>query len=139
MNRVYFVLGAALGGLAVVAGAYGAHRLGHPTQGMAAAIYETGVRYHFIHALALLAVAGALDFWPGVPARLSGLFFLAGIAVFSGSLYLHAAAGVQWIEKLTPVGGLLLIGGWLLLAAAPLRSRRLNSFRRKPKANRKIP
>jgi len=138
MNRTYFALGAALGGLAVIAGAYGAHRVGSPSDGAAAAIYETGVRYHFIHALALLAVSRTLDLWPGSPARISGVCFLAGVVLFSGSLYLHAG-GVQWIAKLTPIGGLLLTAGWFLLAIAPLRSRRINSFQRKPKANRKIP
>lgn len=138
MSRVYFILGAALGGLAVVAGAFGAHQLGRFPQSDAAAIYETGVRYHFLHALALLAVSRALDLWPGGAPQLSGLFFLAGICLFSGSLYLHAIAGIGWITGLTPVGGLLLVGGWLLLAIAPVRSRRINSFQRKPKPNRKI-
>lgn len=139
MNRVYFMLGAALGGLAVAAGAYGAHKLGRYPENAAAAIYETGVRYHFIHALALLAVSRAMEAWPGMAARFSGICMTAGIILFSGSLYLHAAVGVKWVARLTPVGGLLLICGWLLLAAAPFRSRRINSFQRKPKPNRKIP
>lgn len=138
MNRAYFILGAVFGGLAVMAGAFGGHQLGESARGGAAAIFETAVRYHFIHALALLAVSRAMDLWPGGAAQLSGAFFVAGILLFSGSLYLHAAAGVQWITQLTPVGGLLMMGGWFLLALAPIRSRRLNSLQRKPKPNRKI-
>ncbi len=139
MNRVYFILGAVLGGLAVVAGAYGAHQLGRYPQGDAAAIFDTGVRYHAIHALALLAVSGAVDRWPGAAVQLSGVCFIAGVVLFSGSLYVHALAGAEWITTFTPFGGALLIGGWLLLAIAPFRTRHLNSLQRKPKPNRKIP
>jgi len=138
MNRIYFILGAALGGLAVIAGAYGAHQLGRYPDSAAAGVYETAVRYHFVHALALLAVSRATDIWPGAAARWSGICMAAGTVLFSGGLYLHAA-GVQWITRLTPVGGLLLLGGWFLLAVAPIRARRIDSFQRKPKPNRKIP
>ena len=66
--------------------------------------------------LAMLAVAWALDRWPGPAARTAAWCFLAGIAVFSGSLYLMVLSGQRWLGAVTPLGGVALIAGWLFLA-----------------------
>jgi uncharacterized membrane protein YgdD (TMEM256/DUF423 family) len=85
------------------------------------AVFETGVRYHLIHALALLAVGWATTRWPGGWVAASGWLFLAGIVVFSGSLYLMTLTGARWLGAVTPLGGLAFILGWLALALAAFR------------------
>jgi uncharacterized membrane protein YgdD (TMEM256/DUF423 family) len=85
-------------------------------------IFETGVRYQMYHALALLGVAWACTRWPGAWVNASGWLFVAGIAVFSGSLYVLALSGVRWLGAITPLGGLAFLAGWLCLAWAALKS-----------------
>ena len=82
------------------------------------ATFEVGVRYHLFHSLALLAVAWAASRWPASGAAVAGWFFLAGILIFSGSLYLLALTGVRWWGAITPVGGVAFLIGWLILAWA---------------------
>jgi uncharacterized membrane protein YgdD (TMEM256/DUF423 family) len=74
-----------------------------------------------IHALALLAVAWAISRWPGRAAVASGWCFVAGTLIFSGSLYLLALTGMRGLGAITPVGGVLFLLGWLLLALAAWR------------------
>ncbi|HEY4002269.1 MAG TPA: DUF423 domain-containing protein [Candidatus Xenobia bacterium] len=112
MNR-WFRVGCALAGLGVILGAFGAHGLkGHLEPDMLA-VYETGVRYHLIHALALM-VLGVVPRQAAVD-RAGGLL-VAGIVLFSGSLYLLAVTGVRMLGAVTPFGGLAFIGAWLWLA-----------------------
>ncbi len=109
------VAGAVLGGLGVALGAFGAHGLAERIAPDRLAIYETGVRYQLVHALALLAVAALCREGSGNrPAWL----FVAGVVVFSGTLYALALGGPRWLGAVTPLGGLALIGGWIALALA---------------------
>ncbi|MBI2069473.1 MAG: DUF423 domain-containing protein [Elusimicrobia bacterium] len=80
------------------------------------AVFETGVKYHLIHALALLIIAWIAAQYPYLLIRLSGWLFFAGVLIFSASLYLLATTGVKAWGAVTPIGGLLLLAGWLSLA-----------------------
>ncbi len=108
-------IAAMMGFLAVALGAFGAHGLkatflengqGHN--------WETAAHYHLIHAVVLLVLATR----NGV-AKLPFLLFTAGIAIFSGSLYVLAVTNVKWLGAITPLGGVCLIAGWLALAFCP--------------------
>jgi len=119
-------LAAALGFSAVALGAFGAHGLKNRLSPELLDIFEVGVRYHFYHALALLALALApAALWDS---RLTGgaaWAFVAGIAVFSGSLYLLALTDTRWLGAITPIGGVAFLAGWTLLffAAGSLASK----------------
>ncbi len=121
MDRLYFSLGAASGALAVAAGAFGAHALKARLSADLLAVFETASRYQMFHALALLAAAWAVSRWPGWRSRTAGLCFIAGSVVFCGSLYALTLTGMRALGAITPVGGVMLIVGWVLLALAPLR------------------
>ena len=85
------------------------------------AVFETAARYQIIHALALLAAAWALtQFHPGF-ARAAGGFFISGAVIFSGSLYILSLSGVKAWGAVTPLGGLLLLAGWLTLMLSALK------------------
>lgn len=122
MSRFFLTFGAALAGIAVAAGAFGAHALRARLSPGDLAIFETGVRYQMYHALALLAVAWAATLLPEVPfVRWAGLCFIAGVLIFSGSLYLLVLTDTRWLGAITPIGGVALIVGWICLALAALR------------------
>ncbi|HSB68598.1 MAG TPA: DUF423 domain-containing protein [Candidatus Methylomirabilis sp.] len=121
MDRVFFTIGAWLAALGVAAGAFGAHILRTRVTPEMLAVFETGVRYQLIHALGLLGVAWAASRWPGAATRLAGWLFLGGTLLFSGSLYLLVLTGTLAFGAITPLGGLALIGGWLVLAWAVWR------------------
>jgi uncharacterized membrane protein YgdD (TMEM256/DUF423 family) len=99
--------------LAVALGAFAAHGLKARISPEMLAIWETGVRYHVYHALALLALGAARG-----PEK-AGWCFIAGIAVFSGSLYVLALTGEKRLGMITPIGGLLFLAGWILFALKP--------------------
>lgn len=123
MERLFVVIGALSGALGVALGAFGAHGLRGRLSADMLAIFETGVRYQMIHALALLAVAFAVARWPAAGlAAAAGWLFLAGTVVFSGSLYLLAFTGAGWWGAVTPLGGVAFIAGWLCLALAAWRA-----------------
>jgi uncharacterized membrane protein YgdD (TMEM256/DUF423 family) len=86
------------------------------------AIFETAGRYQMYHALALLAVAWAYTRWPGTLVTAGGFLFVAGIIVFSGSLYLLSLSGIRWLGAITPLGGLAMMAGWICLAWAAFKS-----------------
>lgn len=108
--------------LAVILGAFGAHALKAKLSVDMLSAYETGVSYQMYHSLALL-LTGLLLMQFGQSAYLSwaGRFFLLGIFLFSGSLYLLALTDMRWLGPVTPVGGLCFIIGWGLLAMAVIR------------------
>jgi uncharacterized membrane protein YgdD (TMEM256/DUF423 family) len=108
--------GAVLGGLGVILGAFGAHALKATLSADKHAIFEVGVRYQLVHALALLAVGLLLRTTDGAWLRAAGPLFLGGVVLFSGSLYGLALGGPSWLGPVTPIGGLLLIAGWIVLA-----------------------
>ena len=123
MSRFLLASGALLGGLAVAAGAFGAHGLKSllETHGQAAN-WETASRYALCHALAVVLV-GLLALVRPVPLlTAAGCCFLAGTAIFSGCLYALALTGLKPLGAIVPIGGLLLIAGWALLAVAGWRT-----------------
>ncbi len=122
MDRLFFVLGCVSGFVGVGLGAFGAHGLKTRLAPDMLAIFEVGVRYQMVHALALLAVGWACTRWPGAAATASGWLFVAGTLVFSGSLYALALSGARWLGAVTPVGGVALLAGWLCLAWAAWKS-----------------
>ncbi len=122
-ERLFFALGALLAALGVAAGAFGAHALRGRLDPDMLQVFETGVRYHLVHALALLAVAWAASRWPGATVSLAGWLFLFGTAVFSGSLYGLSLSGVRLLGAVTPLGGVALIAGWIALAWSALQGR----------------
>lgn len=121
MARVFLSVGALFGFLAVAAGAFGAHALRGRLTADDLQIFETAVRYQMYHALALLAVGIFAGRWPSSAATAAGWFFVAGIIVFSGSLYLLLLSGSRWWGAVTPIGGTAFLAGWLLLLWASLR------------------
>ena len=108
-------LGAVNAALAVAAGAFAAHGLRERLEPRALEVFETGARYHLIHAVAMV-LCGVLAM------RAQGWVFQAGIVLFSGSLYVLALTGVKGLGAVTPFGGLAFIVAWLWLAFAAWRS-----------------
>ena len=120
-ERSFAIAGALLGFVGVAAGAFGAHALRGRVDPGALAIFDTAARYHLIHAIALFGVAWARTRWAGRAVDIAGWLFIAGIVLFSGSLYLLALSGASALGIITPVGGACLLGGWLALAWAAWR------------------
>jgi uncharacterized membrane protein YgdD (TMEM256/DUF423 family) len=121
MERTFLALGALSAGLAVAAGAFGAHGLRARITPELLAVFETGARYQMYHALGLLAVGWAAGRWQASGAGAAGWLFVAGTVLFSGSLYLLALGGPRWLGAVTPVGGLCFLVGWALFAWAVFR------------------
>jgi uncharacterized membrane protein YgdD (TMEM256/DUF423 family) len=121
MHKPYLIIAAILGALAVAIGAFGAHGVKNIVSADVLEIYETGVKYQFYHVFALLAVGILYAWFPGKLLSLSGLFFIIGIVLFSGSLYLITALKAAdkvitpAVGIITPIGGLFFIAGWILL------------------------
>ena len=115
-------MGAITAGVAVILGAFGAHGLKSRVDPALLVVFETGVRYQMYHALALLAVGLARVHWPSALVSMAGWFFLVGILIFSGSLYLMTATGARWLGAITPIGGVAFIIGWIVLAAGVWRA-----------------
>lgn len=123
MSQFFLVASALSGFLAVALGAFGAHALKSRLAPELLAVYETAVQYHFTHTLALLAVA--LLMMQGFQhslLRVSAVLFLAGLVLFSGSLYALALSGIKVLGAITPLGGLCFLGGWLCLAVAAIKA-----------------
>lgn len=124
------VTGAVLALLAVAAGAFGAHGLRTLVSSRSLEVFQTGVSYQMTHSLALILVAilaglGAPRQWL---AAATG-FFLAGILMFSGSLYLLVLTDMRWLGPVTPIGGVCFMIGWALMAVAGLKCRQPSSGR----------
>jgi uncharacterized membrane protein YgdD (TMEM256/DUF423 family) len=110
--------------LAVALGAFGAHLLKSRLPPDLMAVFQTGNQYHVYHALGLFAVAAAAGVVPGSRLiRWSGMFIMAGLVLFSGSLYVLSLTGQRWMGMMAPFGGTAFIFGWLLLAAGVWRGR----------------
>lgn len=121
MDRLFFGLGSASALIAVGAGAFGAHALRARLTPEYLTVFETAARYQMYHALALLAVAGAISRWPGALPIYAGWLFVGGTVLFSGSLYLLALSGVRWWGAVTPLGGVAFLAGWLCLVLVAVR------------------
>lgn len=120
-TRLFFTLGSVLAGLAVGLGAFGAHGLRNVLSAPDLDTFEVGVRYQMYHALALLAVSWASTRWESPTLVAAGWLFVAGILVFSGTLYVLVLTGPRWLGAVTPVGGVAFLMGWALLAWGALR------------------
>jgi uncharacterized membrane protein YgdD (TMEM256/DUF423 family) len=111
--------------LAVILGAFGAHGLRSRLDANSMGVYERAVFYHFIHAMGLLVVSILLRL--GAVSLTAGSWvcalLLAGVIIFSGSLYLLAVTGIRSFGAITPIGGLSFIVAWVLLAIALVRNR----------------
>jgi len=120
MSKTFFMIGSLFGAVGVALGAYGAHGGAKLIELHQAVItYGKASRYNIYHAFALLAVAWALDRWPEQKKLLSsaGWLLVAGIVLFSGSLYIRSLTGINF-GYITPAGGISFVGGWLLMAWA---------------------
>lgn len=122
MLNNFIRLAAWLGALSVVLGAFGAHALKNMAPPKAVEIFETGVRYQFYHVFALMLAGILYQYFPNKYMYWSGYCFISGIILFSGSLYLLTYASAnnstafRWVGPITPLGGLLFVAGWILLA-----------------------
>lgn len=119
--RTFVAAGAINSFLAIALGAFGAHGLRSHLSAVLFAVYQTAVRYHMAHALALVLVGLLCERMPGsrlIP--LGGWLLLAGIVLFSGSLYVLALTGVATLGAITPLGGLCFLAGWAVIAAGVL-------------------
>ncbi|MEO8486406.1 MAG: DUF423 domain-containing protein [Betaproteobacteria bacterium] len=115
--RLALVLGALLALAAVALGAFGAHALKSRLAPDMASVWQTAVQYHGWHALALLACGLLLLHRPEAAAvAIAAWLFIAGIALFSGSLYMLALTGTRALGAVTPLGGALLLAGWAAFA-----------------------
>ena len=115
-GMILVALGALSAFLAVALGAFGAHALRDRLAPDLLAVFETGARYHLVHAVAIVVVGFAEARLPAV--RVSGVLFLIGTLLFSGSLYALALTGVRGWGAVTPLGGLAFLVGWAWLAWA---------------------
>lgn len=127
--RALLIAACAAGGLAVILGAFGAHALKARLSPEALVSFETGVRYQFIHTLAIFVAVWLADrFGISLP-LIAGWLFVGGMVLFSGSIYLLANRSLlgieswRWLGPITPLGGLCFIAGWFVLLAAVLRAR----------------
>src|SRR5262245_63895076 len=115
MDKTFMFVGALMGGVGVAIGAFGAHGLRGRLSPEMLAVFETGVRYHMYHALAMLATAALMSRVDGRSIVVAGWSFLLGIFLFSGSLYALALTGVTTLGAITPLGGLAFLVGWAAL------------------------
>ena len=123
MQKFVLMTAAALGGLSVMIGAFGAHALQTTLEAQGRIeTFETAVKYQFYHTLAIFLI-GLLMF--RLQDRLldyAAYSMMGGILVFSGSLYILCLSGVRWLGAITPIGGLLFIVGWVLLLLSVAKS-----------------
>jgi len=119
-GRYWMVCGALLAAIGVGLGAIGAHVLKERLTTEQLVTYETGVRYHLFHALALIVVGLVIERYTSSLLQASAVLLTVGIVLFSGGIYAWLATAVKPFVHIVPIGGLALIVGWLLLAAGLL-------------------
>ena len=122
MFRFAWIIGSISAFLGVAAGAFGAHALKARVDPDMLLVFETGVRYQLIHAIALLAVGLAAAHRPAGRWSIPVGLFVAGTVLFSGSLYALALSGIRWLGAVTPLGGVCFLLGWLALTWIALRA-----------------
>lgn len=118
MHKKFLLLATIGGALSVAFGAFGAHGFKSILSAQALLTFETAVRYQFYHVFALAITGLLMKGYPGKEWTFAGNFFVSGILLFSGSLYLLCFLGaenVKWIGAITPLGGLCFLGGWTCL------------------------
>lgn len=121
MNKKFLIIAALLGALSVALGAFAVHQLKAVVSADILQIFETAVKYQMYHALALLATGILLQQFPVKQLKWAANLFIAGVILFSGSLYLlcyikHQQIAATWVGVITPFGGFCFIAGWILLA-----------------------
>ena len=121
MLRVFLMLAAFFGFTGVALGAFAAHGLKNRLTEQYLAIFHTGVTYQLVHTLALFGVALLLVHLPGRLVAWAGAFFVLGIVLFSGSLYVLTLTGISKLGIITPMGGAAFLAGWLCLGLAAWR------------------
>ncbi|HTH55215.1 MAG TPA: DUF423 domain-containing protein [Cyclobacteriaceae bacterium] len=115
-QKFTLITGALLGALGVGIGAFGAHALKDLlTQNGRQETYELAVRYQFYHALGMLLIGLLMEKYPSASTQWSSLLMLLGVIFFSGSLYIYSLTNAKGFAMVTPVGGLFLLAGWLML------------------------
>ncbi len=125
MSRIFLALGALNAFLCVALGAMGAHGLKSILTPDMLANFQIGVQYHFYHAIGLILVGLALDRFPQVRAlKFSGILMMAGILLFSGTLYVISLTGWKGLGMTAPLGGMSYMSAWLLFAYAVWRNKR---------------
>lgn len=122
MQRLFFAFGAGFALIAVITGAFAAHTLKPKLSPDMFQVFEVAVRYQMYHALGLIAVAWAASQWSGQLITAAGWLFVAGVVIFSGSLYVLSLTGVRWLGAITPIGGVAFIIGWGCLLWAVIRN-----------------
>lgn len=115
MSQIFFIVAAIFGATAVMLGAFAAHGLHNKLTDSLLTAFQTGVTYQFYHTLALFALALWLRQATSPWLIIAGYLWIAGVLLFSGSLYALALTGVKWFGPITPMGGLLFILGWISL------------------------
>ncbi|MGF1589846.1 MAG: DUF423 domain-containing protein [Pleurocapsa sp.] len=119
MTRIFLAIAAAFGGISVILGAFASHALKERLSDRALEIWETGTKYQMYHALALILIALLITRLPASTSLLvAGYAFIAGILIFSGSLYALSLSGIKLFGAITPLGGMAFIIGWICLAVA---------------------
>jgi uncharacterized membrane protein YgdD (TMEM256/DUF423 family) len=124
MAKLFLLAGSLNAALCIVLGAFAAHALKAKIAAQSLSAFQTGVQYHFYHSLGLILL-GILMLQlqtTGGPLKYAGFSMLAGIVLFSGSLYALSALSWKWLGPVTPLGGLAFIVAWLLLVVGVLRS-----------------
>jgi uncharacterized membrane protein YgdD (TMEM256/DUF423 family) len=124
MLRVFLLLAALAGFTGVALGAFAAHGLKGQLSAEYLAVFQTGVHYQLVHALAMFGVALLAERLPGRLLTAAGSLFAVGILLFSGSLYALTLSGLGKLGMITPLGGLCFLAGWLCLGLAALRAGR---------------
>jgi uncharacterized membrane protein YgdD (TMEM256/DUF423 family) len=126
MDRTLVRIGALLSFLAVALGAFGKHALETRLDAHSMEIFETGARYHGLHALGVVAIGILCAFGDAARLRVAGWLLVAGVAIFSGSLYAIALTGVRAFGAVAPIGGLCLMAGWVVAAFGLNSPKQLN-------------
>ena len=127
MQKIFLTIGSIAAALAVILGAFGAHALKEKLSPEQLQVFDTGVRYQFYHAFALLILGLLAEKYNSTFLNYSGYLFMAGIILFSGSLYLLSTKNLFGIESwkflgpITPLGGLCFIVGWALLVITVMK------------------
>lgn len=128
MARLFLMAGSIFGGLAVAAGAFASHALKAQLSERSQQIFETGTKYQMYHALALILVSLLLSRAEGGEGLLNiaGYAFIAGIVLFSGSLYGLSLTEIKWFGPITPLGGVAFLVGWGCMAISAFKSTPIN-------------
>ena len=115
MTKVLLLFGLIFCGLSVLMGAFGAHALKDKLSEYSMLIYDKAVFYQVLHALGILVIAILGQVFNTQQFNMSGWLFVAGILLFSGSLFILSVTGIKWLGAITPIGGVMFIAGWFLL------------------------